>query len=66
MPTPHIRTLRRALQALGTEERLAAALEISVADLEAYLHGKKPLPHAQFIDALDIVANSPRHTSSQE
>jgi hypothetical protein len=40
-----------------TKERLAAALEVSVSDLGAYLTGEKPLPNKAFIAALDIVAN---------
>lgn len=54
----HTRTLERALGALGKKERLAAALEISVPELEAYLAGEKPLPHGKLIAALDIVATN--------
>ena len=56
MPTPQIRTLRRALEKLVKKERLAAALGITVEDLEDYLAGKKPLPNNIFMAALDIVA----------
>ena len=52
----HKRTLERALEVVATKERLATALEISTADLEAYLAGEKPLPNAVFMAALDIVA----------
>lgn len=59
MNGPHKRTLVKALQIVGSKERLAAALEIEVAQLEGYLDGVE-LPHKVFIDALDIVANGPR------
>jgi hypothetical protein len=35
---------------------LATALEVPVADLEAYLAGKETVPNRVFIAALDIVA----------
>jgi len=54
----HTRTLERALEALGKKERLAAALEISLPELETYLVGDKPLPHGKLIAALDIVATN--------
>jgi hypothetical protein len=61
MDGSHSRTLQRALEALGNnKERLSIALEVPLPELEAYLAGEKPLPHAKFIEALDIVANSPR------
>jgi hypothetical protein len=56
MSTPQIRTLHRALEKLKEKKRLAEALGISAADLEAYLSGEKPLPNAVFLQALDIVA----------
>jgi hypothetical protein len=52
----HSRTLQRALQTVGTKERLATALDVSVADLDAYIAGKEPVPNRVFIAALDIVA----------
>jgi hypothetical protein len=52
----HLRTLRRALQTVGTQERLATALEVTLTDLEAYIVGKKTLPNRVFLAALDIVA----------
>lgn len=60
MPTAHVRTLKRALEALGTKERLALALEIAESDLEDYLNAKKPLPIEKFIEVLDIVAHGRR------
>jgi len=55
--TATIRTLRRALATIGSEERLAAALNCSPLDLMRWLTGEKPAPSDVFIAALDIVAN---------
>ena len=57
MPTPQIRTLKRALEKLVKRERLAAALGVALEDLEDYLAGKKPVPNKVFLAALDIVAD---------
>jgi hypothetical protein len=46
----------RALRILGKKERLAAALDVTLADLDAYLTGEKKVPNTVFIAALDIVA----------
>lgn len=56
MESAQTRTLERALRLLGSKERLAAALQIPVADLDDYLAGKKRLPYRAFIAAIDIVA----------
>jgi hypothetical protein len=56
----HLRTLQRALKVVGNKQRLAAALEVSVPALEAYLAGEQPLPNNLFLAALDIVANGRR------
>jgi hypothetical protein len=50
------RTLRRALGFTGSKERLAAALKVSLEDLESYLTGGKDIPDDVFLAALDIVA----------
>lgn len=55
--TASIRTLRRALATIGSEERLAAALNCSPLELVRWLSGEKPAPSEVFIAALDIVAN---------
>jgi hypothetical protein len=54
--TASIRTLRRALATIGSEERLAAALGCSPIDLMRWLAGLQPAPSEVFIAALDIVA----------
>jgi hypothetical protein len=56
--TATIRTLRRALATIGSEERLAAALHCSVVDLARWLSGETPAPGEVFIAALDIVAGA--------
>ena len=57
MPTPHLRILKRALEVVETNARLALALEITESELADYMSGKKPLPTDKFIEALDIVSH---------
>ena len=59
MPSPQIRTLRRALETLGADE-LALALQISVDQLDSYLKGEALLGNDVYLKALDIVASRPR------
>jgi hypothetical protein len=56
MPNPHVRSLKRAIEILGSKTRLATALEISEEELDGYLEGK-PMPTEMFIETLDIVAH---------
>ena len=56
--TATIRTLRRALATIGSEERLAAALNCSPLELVRWLSGETPAPGEVFIAALDIVAGA--------
>ena len=58
--TASIRTLRRALATLGSEEQLAAELQVSVVDLSSWLSGERVAPAEVFIKALDIVARTRR------
>jgi hypothetical protein len=62
MSGAHTRTLQRALKIVQSKERLAAALQIPVPELEAYLAGRTELPQPLFLLALDIVAGSSRNT----
>ena len=55
--TATTRTLRRALATIGSEERLAAALNCSPLELVRWLSGEKAAPSEVFIAALDIVAS---------
>ena len=54
-PLSPLRRLRRALEIVGTKERLAAALNVTLADLDSYLDGKKPVPLEVFFAAVHIV-----------
>jgi DNA-binding transcriptional regulator YiaG len=58
--TASIRTLRRALATVGSEERLAAELNVSLVDLSSWLSGERIAPSEVFIVALDIVARTRR------
>jgi len=58
--TASIRTLRRALATIGSEERLAAELNVSLVDLASWLAGERIAPSEVFIKALDIVARTRR------
>ena len=58
--TASVRTLRRALATLGSEERLAAELQVSVVDVSSWLSGERVAPSEVFIKALDIVARTRR------
>jgi hypothetical protein len=60
MDGAHVRTLQKALEIVVTKERLSAALDVPMEELDAYLAGEKPLPTRVFLDALDIVASRPR------
>jgi hypothetical protein len=59
MDGAHIRTLQRALEIVVTKERLAAALDVRLDELDSYFTGKEPLPHQAFLTALDIVSSGP-------
>ena len=56
MDGAHLRTLNRALEIVGSKERLAIVLDVPASDLEQYLAGEAALPHGVFIEALEIVA----------
>ena len=56
MSTPRMRTLQRAVQTLGGEERLARALGVSLAQLVEWLAGAAHPHDAAYFAALDIVA----------
>ena len=58
--TASVRTLRRALATLGSEERLAAELQVSLVELSSWLSGERIAPSEVFIKALDIVARTRR------
>jgi DNA-binding transcriptional regulator YiaG len=52
----YTRTMRRAIQSLGSVERVAQALGVTVADVEAWAAGHSNPPPSAFLKAIDIVA----------
>jgi DNA-binding transcriptional regulator YdaS (Cro superfamily) len=52
------RTLKRALDIVGDEQRLARRLRVPQADLHAWLAGLERPPTAAFLTAVDIVVGS--------
>ena len=57
--TSIIRTLERALRAMGSVQRLADYLGVSPAQLEDWLAGRGKAPNAVYLRALDLVASGP-------
>lgn len=62
--TAYTRTFRRAIETLGSAERLAGALGASVADIEAWAAGFADPPPGKFLQAIDIVARAGLHSGS--
>jgi len=61
--TPQVRTLHRAAEILGSEQRLASSLGVALSQLAEWLRGECDVPAKAFFAALDIVARgftSPR------
>jgi hypothetical protein len=56
--TAYMRTFRRAIETLGSVERLASAVEASVAEIEAWSAGRSDPPPGMFLKAIDIVAQA--------
>jgi hypothetical protein len=52
----YTRTFRRAIETLGTVERLAKALGASVEEIESWVIGAAVPPPGAFLLAIDIVA----------
>jgi hypothetical protein len=63
MEGPRGRTLRKALEILGSEQRLARALDIPLEAVRRYLADGE-MPQEVFIKALDVVAKAPRSPRS--
>jgi hypothetical protein len=61
--TPLIRTLRRAVEALGSEERLAEVLGVARSVITNWLSGETRIPDPVYLKALDLVAHpvNPRY-----
>jgi DNA-binding transcriptional regulator YiaG len=60
----YTRTFRRAIETLGSAERLARALGASVAEIEAWAAGFADPPPGAFLQAIDIVAQAGLHSGS--
>jgi hypothetical protein len=56
----YTRTFLRAIETLGTVERLAKALGASVEEVEAWAVGAAAPPPGAFLSAIDIVAGGQR------
>jgi len=54
--TAYTRTMRRAIESLGSPERVAQALGVTVSDIEAWAAGHSNPPPSAFLKAIDIVA----------
>ena len=52
------RTLKRALDIVGDEQRLARRLRVPLADLHAWLAGDERPPTTAFLTAVDIVVGA--------
>jgi len=52
------RTLKRALEIVGDEQRLARRLRVPQSDLNAWLRGAEKPPTAAFLTAVDIVVGA--------
>jgi DNA-binding transcriptional regulator YdaS (Cro superfamily) len=59
--TAHTRTLRRAVEVVGSPERLADTLGVSPESLRAWLAGDQALPNEVYLRALDVVSHGPHH-----
>ena len=59
--TAQTRTLRRAVEALGSPEELAETLGVPPESLAAWLAGDETLPNEVYLRALDVVSHGPHH-----
>jgi DNA-binding transcriptional regulator YiaG len=57
--TTYMRTFRRAIETLGSTEKLAKALGASIGEVEAWAAGHMVPPPGAFLAAIDIVARGP-------
>jgi DNA-binding transcriptional regulator YiaG len=58
---PKARTLRRAVEVVGSEVALAATLGVSRERVSAWLLGEQPVPNDVYMRALDVVSQGPHH-----
>ena len=58
---PKARTLRRAVEAAGSEAALAETLGVSPEIVSAWLLGEQVVPNDVYLRALDLVSQGPHH-----
>ena len=56
---PKARTLRRAVEAVGSEAALAETLGVTPEDVSGWLLGEQPVPNDVYLRALDVVSHGP-------
>ena len=59
--SPTARTLRRAVEVVGSAEALAETLGASPESVTAWLVGEQPVPNYIYLRALDLVSQGPHH-----
>jgi len=64
--TAHTRTLRRAVEVVGSPEELAETLGVSPESLAVWLVGDQALPNDVYMRALDVVSQGPHHRLSRK
>jgi hypothetical protein len=57
-PTVHRRTLARAVEIAGSDEKLARFLRLPLADLQKWARGETEPPTPVFLALVDIVASN--------
>ncbi|HZQ75524.1 MAG TPA: hypothetical protein VFB08_21640 [Burkholderiales bacterium] len=55
IPNVYARTLKRAAQIVGGEDRLAALLKVTPSNLASWIHGIGTPPANVFLEAVDLV-----------
>jgi DNA-binding transcriptional regulator YiaG len=64
--TAQTRTLRRAVEVVGSPQELAATLDVPPESLAAWLSGDQALPNEIYLRALDVVSHGPHHRPSRK
>jgi DNA-binding transcriptional regulator YiaG len=64
--TAQTRTLRRAVEVVGSPKQLADTLGVSLESLAAWLAGEQALPSEIYLRALDVVSQGPHHRSPRK
>ena len=60
--TPKVRTLRRAVEVVGSPEALAEVLDVAPEVVSAWLLGQQAPPNDAYMRALDLVSQGPHHS----